>query len=93
MRAAGHGFDWGCATDYAPNDSASRGLNEMKASKAPIPPKPDPREIRIAELERAIADRDLDIIAFATVARSCRLCPVPSNNPSVGHLILNPLFR
>ena len=57
----GMGLIWGCATDYAPNDSASRGLNEMKASKAPIPPKPDPRDIRIAELERATADRDLDI--------------------------------
>lgn len=57
----GMGLLWGCATDYAPNDSASRGLNEMKARKAPVPPKPDPRDIRIAELERAVTDRDLDI--------------------------------
>ena len=37
------------------------GLNEMKARNTPVPPKPDPRDIRIAELERTVADRDLDI--------------------------------
>ena len=51
----GMGLLSGCATDYAPNDSASRGLNEMKARNTPVPPKPDPRDIRIAELERTVA--------------------------------------
>ena len=51
----------GCATGTAPNDSASRALNEMKASPRPIPPKPDPRDGRIAELERALSDRQSEI--------------------------------
>ncbi len=41
-----------CATAPAPNDSASRGLNEMKAVAKPLPPKPDPKDGRIADLER-----------------------------------------
>lgn len=32
-----------------------RSLKEMKAYKSPIPPKPDPRDMRIAQLERAVA--------------------------------------
>ena len=43
-----------CTTDPAPNDSASRALNEMKAVPRPIPPKPDPRDLRIAELQQQI---------------------------------------
>lgn len=58
-----------CTTDPAPNDSASRALNEMKAVPRPIPPKPDPRDLKIAELQQQIAEltrvrssltRDLD---------------------------------
>ncbi|MCC6968489.1 MAG: OmpA family protein [Nitrospira sp.] len=45
-----------CTSAPAPNDSASRALNEMKAVARPIPPKPDPRDLRIAELERQKAD-------------------------------------
>ncbi len=45
-----------CTTAPAPNDTASRALNEMKAVARPIPPKPDPREGTIAELQRQIAD-------------------------------------
>ncbi|MBA5872280.1 MAG: hypothetical protein GDA68_20120 [Nitrospira sp. CR2.1] len=45
-----------CTSAPSPNDSASRGLNEMKAVARPIPPKPDPRDLRIAELERQKAD-------------------------------------
>lgn len=41
-----------CATAPSPNDSASRALNEMKAVARPLPPKPDPKDARIAELER-----------------------------------------
>jgi chemotaxis protein MotB len=45
-----------CAAPHAPNDSASRALNEMKAVPQPLPPKPDPRESTIAELKQQIAD-------------------------------------
>ena len=45
-----------CTSAPAPNDSASRALNEMKAVARPIPPKPDPRDLRIAELEHQKAD-------------------------------------
>lgn len=45
-----------CTSAPAPNDSASRSLNEMKAVARPIPPKPDPRDLRITELEREKAD-------------------------------------
>lgn len=45
-----------CTTSPAPNDSASRVLNEMKALARPIPPKPDPRDNTIAELQQKLAD-------------------------------------
>lgn len=45
-----------CAAPHAPNDSASRALNEMKAVPQPVPSKPDPREGTIADLKRQIAD-------------------------------------
>ena len=45
-----------CTTAHSPNDTASRALNEMKAVPRPVPPKPDPRDLRIAELERQKAD-------------------------------------
>lgn len=45
-----------CSTAHEPNDTANRALNEMKAVARPIPPKPDPREGTIAELQRQIAD-------------------------------------
>jgi chemotaxis protein MotB len=45
-----------CTTAPSPNDTASRALNEMKAVPRPVPPKPDPRDLRIAELERQKAD-------------------------------------
>ena len=57
-----------CSTAPAPNDTASRALNEMKALARPIPPKPDPRDGTIAELQQRItelqrqnADRDADL--------------------------------
>lgn len=50
-----------CTTAPAPNDTASRALNEMKAVARPIPPKPDPREGTIAELQRQIAERDAEL--------------------------------
>lgn len=45
-----------CTSAPSPNDSASRALNEMKAVARPIPPKPDPRDLKIADLERQKAD-------------------------------------
>ena len=45
-----------CTAAPAPNDTASRALNEMKAVARPIPPKPDPRDSTIAELQQQIAD-------------------------------------
>lgn len=45
-----------CTTAPSPNDTASRALNEMKAVPRPVPPKPDPRDLRIAELERQKAE-------------------------------------
>jgi chemotaxis protein MotB len=50
-----------CAAPHAPNDSASRALNEMKAVARPIPPKPDPREGTIADLQRQNAERDAEL--------------------------------
>jgi chemotaxis protein MotB len=41
----------GCATEPAPNDSATRMLNEMKVPKPPAPPPPLP-DPRIAALEK-----------------------------------------
>ena len=45
---AGHGLHHA----PAPNDTASRALNEMRAVGQPIPPKPDPKDATIAELQR-----------------------------------------
>lgn len=50
-----------CTTAPAPNDSASRALNEMKAVARPVPPKPDPREATIADLQGQIAERDAEL--------------------------------
>ncbi|MCC2640602.1 MAG: putative outer membrane protein OmpA/MotB family [Nitrospira sp.] len=50
-----------CTGSPAPNDSASRALNEMKAVARPIPPQPDPRDEQLAELERRNAERDAEI--------------------------------
>ena len=50
-----------CTTAPAPNDSASRALNEMKAVARQIPPKPDPRDARIVDLEQQNADRDAEL--------------------------------
>jgi Flagellar motor protein len=50
-----------CTTAPAPNDTASRALNEMNAAARPIPPTPDPRDERIAELERQNSDRDAEL--------------------------------
>ncbi|MEK6803145.1 MAG: OmpA family protein [Nitrospirota bacterium] len=55
-----------CATSPSPNDSASRALNEMKAVAKPLPPKPDPKDARIADLERQKAALESDL----TQARS-----------------------
>lgn len=40
----------------APNDSVSRMLNEMKATARPAPPVVDPRDARIAALEKQVSD-------------------------------------
>lgn len=45
-----------CTSTHTPNDSASRALNEMKAVARPIPPKPDPRDLKIADLEQQKAN-------------------------------------
>lgn len=42
----------------APNDTVTRLSNEMKLTPRAVPPKVDPRDVRIAELERQLADRD-----------------------------------
>lgn len=47
--------------EEAPNDSTSRALNEMKAKGKVAPPAEDPRNLRIAELERMVAERDKEI--------------------------------
>ena len=50
----------------APNDSVSRLSNEMKAVPRVIPPKPDPRDVRIATLEKQLADRDAELARLGT---------------------------
>ncbi|MCS6289835.1 MAG: OmpA family protein [Nitrospira sp.] len=50
-----------CTTAPAPNDSASRALNEMKAVAKPLPPKPDPKDTRIADLERQKAALETEL--------------------------------
>jgi len=45
----------------APNDSVSRMLNEMKATPRPAPPVVDPRDARIAALEKQISDREAEL--------------------------------
>ncbi len=50
-----------CTTAPSPNDSASRALNEMKAVPRPIPPKPDPRDLRITDLERQKSDLETEL--------------------------------
>ena len=45
----------------APNDSVNRMLNEMKASPRPAPPVVDPRDARIAALEKQISDREAEL--------------------------------
>jgi chemotaxis protein MotB len=45
----------------APNDSVSRGLNEMKAKARPLPPVVDPRDARIAALEKQIAGLETEL--------------------------------
>jgi chemotaxis protein MotB len=45
----------------APNDSVSRMLNEMKAPPRPAPPVVDPRDARIAALEKQISDLEAEL--------------------------------
>lgn len=45
----------------APNDSVSRMLNEMKATARPAPPVVDPRDARIAALEKQVSDLESEI--------------------------------
>jgi flagellar motor protein MotB len=45
----------------APNDTVTRLSNEMKATPRVVPPKPDPRDLRIATLEQQLADRDQEL--------------------------------
>ncbi len=54
------GAEW-YLQEEAPNDSTSRALNEMKAKGKEVPPAADPRDLRIAELERMLAERDKEI--------------------------------
>ena len=42
--------------EESPNDSVSRMLNEMKAKPRPVAPVADPRDARIAALEKQVAD-------------------------------------
>jgi chemotaxis protein MotB len=54
----------GCLTKQladAPNDTVSRGLNEMKAKARALPPTADPRDSRIADLERRLSDADSEL--------------------------------
>jgi chemotaxis protein MotB len=44
-----------------PNDSSSRGLNEMKAKPRPMPPVVDPRNARIAALEKQVSDLESEL--------------------------------
>ena len=46
------------------NDSVSRMLNEMKAKPRPVPPVVDPRDARVADLEKQLADRDRELAAL-----------------------------
>jgi chemotaxis protein MotB len=45
----------------APNDSTSRALNEMKAKARELPRAADPRDARIAELEKQVADLQAEV--------------------------------
>lgn len=58
-----------CTTSPSPNDTANRALNEMKAVAKP---KPDPRDTRIAELERqkAALEGELERLRSSSAADS-----------------------
>ena len=45
----------------APNDTVTRLYNEMKAVPRAVPPKPDPRDARIASLDQQLADRNAEL--------------------------------
>jgi chemotaxis protein MotB len=45
----------------APHDSVSRMLNEMKAKPRPVPPVADPRDARIASLEKQVSDLEAEL--------------------------------
>jgi chemotaxis protein MotB len=54
----------GCLTKQqadAPNDTVSRGLNEMKAKPRAMPASADLRDSRIADLERRLSDADSEL--------------------------------
>ncbi|MGQ0811423.1 MAG: OmpA family protein [Nitrospiraceae bacterium] len=51
----------GCMQPHAPNDTVSRALNEMKAVPHAATAKADPRDARLADLERQAADRDAEL--------------------------------
>lgn len=51
-----------------PNDSPSRGLNEMKAKPRPLPPVVDPRDTRIAALEKQVSDLEAELGRFRGAA-------------------------
>jgi chemotaxis protein MotB len=52
----------------APNDSVSRMLNEMKAKPRSVAPVVDPRDARIAALEKQVADLDAELARLRTTA-------------------------
>ena len=52
----------------APNDTVTRLSNEMKLRPRAVPPKVDPRDARIAELERQLAERDAELALLRSSA-------------------------
>jgi hypothetical protein len=71
-----------CTTAPAPNDAASRALNEMKAVAQPIPPKPDPRDTRIADLEQKNADFEAELAQVRPRLRAIWTNPKPEPTSS-----------
>ena len=56
--------------EESPNDSVSRMLNEMKAKARPLPPVVDPRDARIAALEKQLSDREAELSRLRSASGS-----------------------
>ncbi len=54
----------------APNDTTTRALNEMKAKPRALPPTTDPRDSRIADLERRLSDADSELAKLRGISGS-----------------------